>query len=1577
MTDALARFTEPTRRWFGATFGSPTTAQTGAWDAITRGEHTLVVAPTGSGKTLAAFLWSLDRLISEPEPEDPARRCRVLYISPMKALAVDVERNLAEPLAGIAAAARDLGLPTPRLEVSVRSGDTPADARRSFARKGTDILITTPESLYLLLTSQAREMLRGIQHVIVDEIHALAGSKRGAHLALSLERLDSLLPAPAQRIGLSATVRPAEEVQRFLAGGRTVTLVRPESTKEWDLRITVPVEDMGDLSAAGDRAGGGARERSSIWPHVEEQIADLIAAHRSTIVFANSRRVAERLTARLNEIWEERLASGTAATTTEREPRRRQSAVRETTQASHNMGRAAPAILARAHHGSVSREQRLEIEEGLKSGRLPAVVATSSLELGIDMGAVDLVVQVGSPPSVASGLQRVGRAGHQVGAVSRGIFFPNHRGELAPTAVVVERMRSGEIESLRVPANPLDVLAQQVVAMCAMDEWDVGELGELVRRAAPFATLGEAVLHAVLDMLSGRYPSDEFSELRPRIVWDRGSGALRGRPGAQRLAVTSGGTIPDRGLYGVFVAGEGPGRRVGELDEEMVYESRVGDVFLLGTSVWRIEQITHDQVLVTPAGGEPGRLPFWHADILGRPAELGAAVGAFLRMLGSGSADDGGPGSVVGEGELDSRAEENLRRYVAEQREAAGAVPDDRTVVVERFRDELGDWQVAVHSVFGARVNTAWALVMAGRLREEIGVDPQTMATDDGILLRLPNTDLDDSHLEALLARSVWIEPEMVRDAVTAELGGSALFAARFRECAARALLLPRGNPGQRQALWQQRLRSSQLLQVASRYPDFPIVLEAVREVLQDVFDVPALEGLMGAIGARRMTVAHALTPAPSPFARTLLFGYIGQFMYDGDQPLAERRALALALDPALLEELLGTGAVTLAELLDPDVVAEVDAELQGLGSGARRARNAEDVADLLRRLGPISAGDVAARSADPEAVDGWLAGLERERRAFSIVVGGESRWIAVEDAGLVRGSLGSQVPGWVDAAFLEPVPEAVAVLLRRFTRTRGPFTAGEAARWVGLEESVVSVVLEELARGGVLTHGRIRAGGGPEGEWVDAQVLSRLRRRSLAAQRAEADPVPGAAYARFLGEWQGLASEPGVEGGARGGPEAVRASAGMEGLLRVVEQLAGARIPASALEALVLPARLPGYEPALLDSALAAGSVVWQGAGTIPGNDGWVALHPADSARLTLRPPEEVAGALHEAILGHLRHGGGWAFRPLADAIAAAWDSDAEGAPPPLDAALTEALWDLVWAGAVTNDSYLPLRALLSAGRSAHRRSPGGRMRGRVGGRPRLGSLALGSGVAAGSGLPTRAGPPTAAGRWSAAPEVETDPTIRAVATAEVLLDRHGVVTRGVVGVEGVEGGFSAIYRVLSRAEEGGSVRRGYFVEGLGASQFATTGAVDRLREQVGGGASAQGSGAAAGPGGRAEALVLAATDPAHPYGAALPWPPSEAGRPARSAGGLVVLVGGDVVVHLERGGRSAVTFTQDPAALAAAAGALAATVRRGRVDRIVIERADGAALLGSQHPVVEHLVAAGFVPSPRGYRISGAVRV
>ncbi|AFR27667.1 ATP-dependent helicase [Arthrobacter sp. Rue61a] len=1637
---AISRFSQATREWFLGAFSEPTPAQDGAWNAISSGSHALVVAPTGSGKTLAAFLWALDRLHSKPtdtlpgletvpangkgRAKRPKTKTRVLYISPLKALGVDVERNLRAPLIGITQTAKRLGLPAPLVTVGVRSGDTTAADRRTLLTNPPDILITTPESLFLMLTSRARETLSEVDTIIIDEVHAVAGTKRGAHLAVSLERLDALLPKPAQRIGLSATVQPRELVAQFLAGQAPVEIVAPPSKKNWNLTVTVPVEDMSDLQgAAGAFDSGpasGLQPQASIWPHVEEQIVDLVLSKQSTIVFANSRRLSERLTARLNEIYAERqlmAVGGSEWAAPGAAPQSNPGIPASTATPAHMMAQAgsstgADPVLARAHHGSVSKDQRAMIEDDLKSGRLRCVVATSSLELGIDMGAVDLVVQVESPPSVASGLQRVGRAGHQVGEISEGVLFPKHRADLLHTSVTVERMLSGQIERLSIPANPLDILAQQTVAATALGSIDVEDWFSTVRRSAPFASLPRSAFEATLDLLAGRYPSDEFAELRPRIIWDRHAGTIEGRPGAQRLAVTSGGTIPDRGLFGVYIIGtevEGSaspanadgseptasaraakgGRRVGELDEEMVYESRVGDVFALGATSWKIEDITHDRVLVSPAFGQPGKLPFWKGDSLGRPVDLGRALGAFIREL---SAADEAPAMERCQASgLDAFAASNLIQYLREQKEATEIVPSDRTLVVERFHDELGDWRVVLHSPFGMPVHAPWALAVGQRLQQRYGLDGSAMAADDGIVLRVPMMEDEPPGAELFL-----FDPEELEQIVTAEVGGSALFASRFRECAARALLLPRQNPAKRQPLWQQRQRSAQLLDVARKYPSFPIVLETVRECLQDVYDLPALKDIAASVERRELRIVETTTQQPSPFAKSLLFGYVAQFLYEGDSPLAERRAAALALDSTLLNELLGR--VELRELLDAAVIDSTELELQRLAPD-RRVRGMEGVADLLRLLGPLSVEEVAQRlqcveQAEVEGADHFdeapaaaphgsvvdagshLAALQKANRALKVTIGGVERFAAVEDAARLRDAIGVPLPMGVPLAFIEPVHDPLGDLVSRYARTHGPFTAAEAAARLGLGVAVVNTALKRLAGDGRVVEGEFRPhavaeqpadapdaelmtiDAPPSSEWCDAEVLRKLRRRSLAALRAEVEPVDTAAYGRFLPAWQNVTAP---------GKSRSQALRGLDGIITAVDQLSGVPIPASAWEPLVLASRVADYKPAMLDELMAAGELLWSGAGSLPGNDGWISLHVADSAELTLNPdPEFEPGDAQQRLLEHFSAGGGYFFRQLTD-VAGGMDAVLS------DDAVVSALWDLVWAGRVTGDTFAPVRAMIAGGKTAHRqvakapraRAPRMSRLGRSHGTGLLGSPGLTGGRYGSVSGGIAPAPPSAVGRWSALPAPELDPTIHARGTAELLLDRYGVVTRGSVMAENIIGGFGLMYKVLARLEEAGRCRRGYFIEHLGAAQFAVPATVDRLRSFTEDARISKAEPAA---------LALAATDPANPYGAALPWPALsvDAGsghRPGRKAGALVVMVDGALVLYVERGGKTLLTFSQDDAVLTVAAQALVDVVRRGAVDKLFMEKVNGHDLLGT--PIAVALAAAGAYSTPKGLRI------
>ena len=1871
MTDALSHFSTPVRDWFRATFSAPTAAQEGAWESIRNGNNTLIIAPTGSGKTLAAFLWALDALHREHEA-GTAGGTRILYISPLKALGADVERNLRAPLTGITRLSGN-NTGEPNISVGVRSGDTPARERRQLISNPPDILITTPESLYLMLTSAARNTLTGVTTVIVDEIHNLAATKRGAHLAVSLERLDALLEQPAQRIGLSATVENPEAVARFLGGIQPVTIMSRPVAKEWDLRLSVPVPDMAALGGANDYGqglyapseykpsempgGGGSvsagspqgavqpapsavntpanapytledaigvfpgqeteletrqetsqeteqadpaqqgdnaapkntltipeevlregalregapqektlrdtanseRPETSIWPRVQERIVDHIENNRSTIVFVNSRGLAEKLTAALNDIHLRRVLA--------------KQGISPEDYAAGICDIAEVPPLARAHHGSVSKEQRTLIEEALKGGTLRCVVATSSLELGIDMGHVDLVIQVAAPPSVASALQRVGRAGHRVGEISRGFFYPKHRGDLLGATVTLAGMRNGTLEPLTIPTNPLDVLAQQTVAACALGPISVDSWYEALRRSAPYAELPRALFDSVLEMLAGRYPSDEFAELRPRIIWDRTpteeapSGSIEGRPGAQRLAVTSGGTIPDRGLFPVYlVSGDeerGP-KRVGELDEEMVYESRAGEVITLGASSWRIEEITHDAVRVSPAPGQPARLPFWHGDRMGRPYALGVQTGAFTRALSSLDATDSAAArQQLEQLGLDTWAVDNLLAYLREQRESTGAVPSDTRMIVERHRDELGDWRVVLHSPLGYGVHAPWALAVRARIEERYGVDASVMASDDGLILRLPAMEDVPPGADLFL-----FDPDELEAIVTERVGDSALFASRFRENAARALLLPRRDPGKRTPLWQQRQRAAQLLDVARKYPDFPVLLETARECLQDVYDVPALVQVHRSLQSRAVSMLEVETNDPSPFARTLLFEYVAEHLYDGDAPAAERRAAALSLDPALLAELLGSSG--LRDLLDPAVLVQTQQRLQRTGE-RYRACGVEGVADLLRQLGPLSARELSLRlradslqtaahgsqdfgagdfsgAEDSENYDeeygedygahastaearALAEQLVRSRRAFSFMGAADDSaepqlyYAVVEDAARLRDGLGIMPAAALPTALLQPVAEPLEDLVSRYARTHIPFMAQQAAehfsRLTPVGVGVLTPVLQRLQQQRRLSSGEflpevLRASGAVGVEWVDAQVLRTIRARSLAALREEIEPVSAQVYGVFLPSWQNVRSlsvrvaqtlpeasaygafmpsrraatvvgervapldtatfnpatpNPMAENGTEDSASAT------EDLLTAIDQLAGVRVPASALETLILPARVPGYQPHMLDELMASGRVFFTGAGQLGGgsaqkSDGWIRLHLSESSSLTLGEdyPEQLVraenpelwealhapGTLEHAIYEGLAHGGLFvpALRERVAQLMSAAAPAGQVVTFPDAAEVSAALWRLVWAGAVTNDSFAPVRAMLAGVRSAHPTPTAPARLSRVGrrgaGRIAAARASMGNGMAggfstdsygsggysapaAGRGLRSLRGnslrgglhaaptiAPQDSGRFSRVDTLLQEPveaTVAALARADLLLDRYGVLTRGCLQVEDSAGGFSQLYRIYSAAEDRALVRRGYFIEGLGAAQFAAPATVDLLRS------TADNLSVPAGPQsfdatqrfgasaytpqrtdteqvyGTFTVTLLAATDPANPYGAALSWPaiPSFAHegegtvkhRPARKAGACVVLVDGAPVLYVERGAKTLLAFTTDPILLEAAAPALACLVSAGGAEKISVEKVNDVELLGthtlsaSGSEIVEHpvealraaLQAQGFYATVRGLSLRRSI--
>ena len=1500
---AIAPFHPAVQEWFSSSFGEPTRAQQLGWPSIASGDWTLICAPTGSGKTLTAFLWALNELMFRPAPPKTGR-CRVVYISPLKALAVDVERNLRAPLVGIANVATGRGDAFVTPQIAIRTGDTPAAERARFNREPADILITTPESLYLLLTSNARDMLRNVETIIIDEIHALVPGKRGAHLALSLERLNTLIEKPPQRIGLSATQHPLEEVAHYLGGAETVVGSRlavvgekPESgegenvealhnefagttrarfrpvsiidtgeRKQLSLRVEVPVEDMSLLGqATGVRSGAASAgpARASIWPAIYPRLLELIRDHRSTLIFVNSRRLAERLAAALNELAGETLVS--------------------------------------AHHGSIARAQRIEIEDNLKSGRLPALVATSSLELGIDMGAIDLVIQIEAPPSIASGMQRIGRASHQVNTTSSGIVFPKFRGDLIACAAVTDAMHRGAIEPTRYPRNPLDVLAQQIVAMVAMDEWNAEELFDAVRRAAPYAELSRATFDGVLDMLSGLYPSDEFAELRPRITWDRMTNRLTPRQGSKRVAILNGGTIPDRGLYGVFLAGaqKAQSARVGELDEEMVFECRVGETFLLGASTWRIEEITHDRVLVTPAPGQPGKMPFWKAEAAERSVRFGEEIGKLVRTIREMKRPDA-MRKLTKDHDLDELAADNFLRYLDDQFEATGAVPDDRTIVVERVLDELGDWRVCVLTPFGGKIHAPWAMAATAKIRSEMAIEVETMWSDDGFIVRFPETDAPPP-IEMVIP-----DYEETEQLVIRQLGSSSMFAARFREAAARALLLPRMRAQGRTPLWQQRKRAYDLLQVASRFGSFPMILEAYREVLRDVFDVPALVQTLKKVRERSIRLITADTARPSPFAGSLLFKYVANFIYDGDAPLAERRAQALAIDQSQLRELLGEPE--LRELLDEGALHEIEQQLQHLHE-TRKARSVDALHDLLLRLGDLTLDEVAARSTiDANAT---LKELVAQRRVVEITPARQKRFIAIEDSSRYRDALGIPLPAGIPERYLEPVPDPIGDLVLRFARTHGPFTPQEIAQRHGFGVAVVMTALERFVERGRLVEGEFRPNG-TQREWCDADVLKSIRRRSLAKLRKEVEPVDQPVLARLFTQWQNV----------------TRTRRGLEALLDTIEMLQGYPMAASIFEREILAARIEGYKPSDLDTLSAAGEIVWTGVESLGAKDGRIAVYLTDHLPVLREAPAplpEPLGDIEEKILSFLETSGASFYEQIQKTVGGFGNT------------VVDAMWDLVWKGQITNDTFHALRAFT---------------------RPK---------APARSGFRSRrVAPPSTQGRWSLLPGATASDTQRATALAQQLLNRYGLVTREAPGVENITGGFSAVYPILKAMEESGRVRRGYFVAGLGATQFASGGALDllrSLREEPE----------------EPETVMLAATDPANPYGGVLRWPDGGDRMYSRSVGPRVILVNGILVCHVGRGEKQLSLFLpeDEPARSTVArevARKLAALVVSGERRAILIAEVNDEPVAKS--PLAPFLVEAGFVPTAMGYQMRSVPR-
>jgi ATP-dependent Lhr-like helicase len=1567
---ALALFHPITAKWFRAVFDEPTAPQVEGWPAIARGESTLILAPTGTGKTLTAFLWCLDKLMMRTAPE-AEHGCRVVYLSPLKALAADVERNLRSPLVGIANMAKRDGLTVRMPEISVRTGDTSQKERARFRKHPGDILITTPESLYLLLTSEAGESLRSVETVIVDEIHALVPSKRGAHMALSLERLEALTGRKLQRIGLSATQRPLEEVARFLGGAeptghlnvadvdtepppapegadeiasvlmstasddgvkpdvglnapryRPVTVVNAGARKLLELKVEVPVEDMARLGEIQEQPSGPASQapkRTSIWQSIHPRLLEIIQGRTSTLIFVNARRIAERLAGALNELAGE--------------------------------------PIARAHHGSLAATQRTEIEELLKAGKIKALVATSSLELGIDMGAIDLVIQIEAPPSVASGMQRIGRAGHQVGAPSHGIIFPKYRADLIACAAVTRAMHEGHVESTRFLRNPLDVLAQQMVAVVAHPPLRVADaerrtkytteeeaspgisyaaLFGLVRSAAPFAGLSQSVFDGVLDMLAGRYPSDEFAELRPRITWDRTRNWITPRAGVKRIAILNGGTIPDRGTYGVFLAGErAKPVRVGELDEEMVFESRPGDTFILGASTWRIDEITHDRVLVTPAPGEAGKMPFWHGDQAGRPMEFGRRIGALVRELRE------APRSVAmtrltTEHDLEPGAAENVLRYLADQELATVVVPDDRNIVIERVRDELGDWRVCVLTPFGSRIHAPWAMAVAAKLRATSAQEVETMWSEDGFVLRFPETE------EAPAIDPILLEAEEAAELVLRQLGSTALFAAKFRESAARALLLPRRRADGRTPLWQQRKRAYDLLSVASRYASFPILLEAYRECLRDVFDMPALMETLRSIGSRSLRVHTVDSRTPSPFASALLFSYVANYIYDGDAPLAERRAQALSIDQDQLRELMGDA--DLRELLDIHAIEETEEQLQCVVE-SYKARTMDGAHDLLLRLGDLSRAELRMRCVTDEVADS-IPKLLRARRVLEVQVAREKRVIAVEDAARYRDALGVPLPPGLPSAFLQEMPDALVDLLRRFARTHGPFTTPEAALRFDLPVGSAEAVLQRLVQSGRVVEGGFRPGG-VHREWCDSEVLRAIRRKSLARLRKEVEPVEQRTLARLFTRWQGV----------------VQPRRGLDALLDVIENLQGAPLPASIVETEILPARLLGYKSSDLDTLIAAGEVVWVGFDPIGERDGRIGFYlaekladlwpiaPTPTVERVVRDeegkivPAAVTVSRETEIVAYLQGHGATFFQDLHDGVGGGYPGET-----------LEALWSLVWKGMLTNDGMAALRAYCERAAASGSRKPARRVHQQTG-----------------TGFRSRrTTPPTAQGRWAlngAAFAKDRSATEWSHAIALQLLTRYGVVFRETAHAENLPGGFSAIYDVMKALEESGKIRRGYFAADLGATQFAMPAAVDLLRSLR----------TQSNPD-KVEMMQLAATDPANPYGALMRWPaaPDVGSSLTRSVGARVILCDGALVAYLRRGNPNLQMFLPEEEPQRSQVARSLAEFLVKRLQSLEDESGRGGMLIATvngvavaEHWMARFLLDAGFAAGAMGFNV------
>ncbi len=1488
-TDPLDLFLPPVREWFRSALGEPTAPQRLGWPAIAAGQNTLLLAPTGSGKTLAAFLACLDHLWRQPQLP---RGVRVLYVSPLKALNNDIHRNLQLPLEGVAEAARRMGTPLPELEAAVRTGDTPQSERQRLVRRPPHVLITTPESLHLLLTSRARETLRGVTHVIVDEIHALCPNKRGVFLSLLLERLEALRRDKSSfvRIGLSATQRPLEEVARYLGGQQTgvsgeltsrpVTILDAGLRKDIDLGVLNPVEQFGPLP-----------ERS-VWPSIYRLLTDLVRQHRSTIIFTNDRRSAERVTAFLNEEED----------------------------------------LARAHHGSVDLERRREIETALKEGRLPAVCATASLELGIDMGAVDLVCQVASPGNVARALQRVGRAGHLVGQTSKGRFVPRTPADLLEQAVLVREMKAGRVEEVRTPTGCLDVLAQQLVAMAAMDDWPVPELYALVRRAYPYRDLSPQAFETTLEMISGRYrfagltTGGKMEALQPRVSWDRVHNRLVALPGSQSLVLVNGGTIPDTGQYGAYLA---DGTRLGELDEEFIYERRVGDTFLLGTNAWRLERIDSDRVVVAPAEGAPAMVPFWRGEGLGRSYGLGVAVGAFLRELAGRLDDPSCSDWLMKEFGLDRHAARSLQHHITRQQLAAGCVPSDRTLLVEASRDQLGDWQVLLLSPFGQRLHLALRFALEARLKQRLGYSPQCLHHDDGILIRLTDTD------EPILDLFDDLTPENVEGLILDELADSALFALRFRHNAARALLMPKGQAGKRAPLWLQRLRGKDLLQVARRHPDFPVVVETFRECLQDHLDVPRLKELLGDIRSKKVEVVTRRAETPSPFAAGLLFAFTAANMYHYDRVDADASS-AGALDRDLLQQLIAPADQE--HLLDPRAVHQVERRLRGVG---QPPRSAAEMAEWLRRLGDLTDDELEG------PMLGFVEELEADGRAVRIelpAVNKRLRRILAEEEELYRQAFGliDATPAPVQArsagagdyrarasggdpqgAAPAQAQDAALAIFARFLDTHALVGLEDVLARYPFDRAWAKRQLEAWVRAGRAVVVPTRQGE-PE-RYAAPANLEQVQRGSLGLLRREVITCSPAQFADFVLRWQHVH------------PAERRGSA--DGLAAVLERLNGLPLPFEVWEQTVLPARVPGYQPRWLDEWVSGGSGVWVAQGTGETGVDLVAFL-ARPMLVQLAPPERPeapplsANADRVAALLEQR---GALF--LTDLVSDTGMSPGE---------VRRALWELSRASRVSNDHLDVLR----------RGEPTADV---------ISSPATGASVRSLRRMMTQ----RSEGRWSPLRWGRPAPEEVALAQCSLLLQRYGIVARELAAADPWLLPWRVLYEVLSRLELTGEVRRGYFVEGLSGAQFALPEAAELLQELHAPSTAA------------APLVLLHSADPSNLYGSGAPFdvPLLDGGtRPLlRRAGNWLVLKAGRPVLLVESQGKKLTALasaSRDDVAAAARAlpGIFDGYRGTGVKHRLTVEEWNGEPVTRSAGR--ELLEAAGFVRDYQGMTLFAAWR-